>query len=78
MAGKSHLNIYAIIEVIQRIQEESEIEIQRLKNGFPAKLPPLKYRKLERRIINLKNMLRSGSITLLEYMKSISHVFHLE
>lgn len=78
MAGKPHLNIFAILELLQTVQDESEIEIERLKSGQPAKLPLLKYRKLETRIVNLKNMLNSNTISLIEYMRSMSLVFHLE
>jgi hypothetical protein len=72
------LNIYAVIELLQTIQSDSEIEIQRLKSGGRPVLVPLKFRRLEEKIVNLKSKLAARSITVTEYMDAISSVFHLE
>jgi hypothetical protein len=67
-----------MIGVIQTIQRETEIELAMLRNGEPGRRRPLKYRKLDEKIVRLKGHLSTGGITLEEFMNSISNVFHLE
>ncbi len=50
LAERAHLNTYALIAVLQVIQQETEVEIARLKNGEQPRLPPLKYRQLDSKI----------------------------
>ncbi len=78
LAGRPHLNIFSLICVMQTIQRETEIEIASLRNGEPARRRPLKYRKLDAKIIRLKELLSTSQITLRDYMDSISNVFRLE
>ncbi len=54
----------------------NEIDIARLKAGEPAKKIK-KTRDLDAKISRLKAHLSSESISLFEYMDSISKVFHL-
>lgn len=77
-SGKKHLNVFALIELLQCVQRESEIEIQRLKSGGPPLTPRRKYKVLEEKIERLKNNLAVGQISLLQFMDSIAYVFHLE
>jgi hypothetical protein len=77
IAGHSHLNISSIIDVLQQIQNDNEIDIARQKAGEPAKKIKKKTRDLDAKISRLKAHISSESISLFEYMDSISKVFHL-
>jgi hypothetical protein len=71
IAGQPHLNIFAIIDILQQIQNDNEIDIARLMAGEPAMKIKKKTRDLDAKISRLKVHLSSESISLFKYMDSI-------
>ena len=77
LAGRPHLNIYEMIEVLQSIQQETEIEIARLMSGGKPIMSRLKYRELDLKIKRLKGSLDASTISLTDYMTFVSECFHI-
>ena len=59
-------------------QDENETGMMMLEVGHKPFAQKVKYRRIEQRIINLKQRLRSGITTLVQYLDAVSHCLHLE
>jgi hypothetical protein len=66
--GKIHPNIFELISVFQKIQNESEIELQYLTNGGKPKNPRKKYRDIHERLMRLRERLGNNEIELLNFV----------
>ena len=76
--GKIHPNIFELILVFQKIQNESEIELQYLMNGGKPKNPRKKYRDIHERLMRLRERLGNNEIELLDFVDSCSYHLKLQ
>ena len=74
----SHLNVFELIELLQKVELEVKLDIANLKRGDPPKPRRAKYVLLDRKIKRLIHALQHNQLTLWDYLRSIEDVFHLE
>jgi len=70
LAGRSHLNIFELIEVLQSIVSDNELQITRLKLGYPSKVTAKNYCAINDRVGRSKAGYLSGHLSLMEYIHS--------
>ena len=74
-----HQNIYSFIELIRNLQMENEGTMKMLLTGS-ATAPKSKtiYKRINKRLISLKNKFLSNAITLMSYVDDVGDLLHLE
>jgi len=74
----SHPNIFISITTLKK--EQAAIEAKIIQIGAGGKQPPRKkkYRLLNSRLVNLKEKLSNGQLTLFQYADAASHFIHLD
>jgi hypothetical protein len=76
--GKIHPNIFEMITVLQKVQNQNEIELQYLLTGGKLKNPRKKYRDIHERLIRLRERLANNEIELLHFVDSCSYQLKLQ
>ena len=75
--NKDHPNIYTFIEGIKKLQQKYDVKMLHLRVGARFRLPSLKYRKIDQKIVSLKEELMRGTRTVIEYLDAVKHQVHL-
>ena len=65
--GVRHPSLWTFIRVLKDVQAEHEVKVAGMWNGVPPPQRRLKWRRLEQRIIDLKNQYQNGARNLDEY-----------
>ena len=73
MVGKSHPNIYEIIDVFKREEAGTKMKMQMLEAGTQQATRRRRVRQKERRIWNLFARFNSGAMSLNDYLEAMKY-----